>query len=299
MISILIPTYNYSVVKLVKQLHQQAIQENLVFEIIVLDDASTDDEIIKENLLIEKINFCRYQKLKKNIGRSNIRNLLSEKAQYNWLLFLDSDTEPTDSMFLKKYIEATHDKYKIVFGGIHYKEKYSENCNLRFRYGIKRESISLKERQKNPFQSFITMAFLIKKEVFKTVTFSDKLLQYGYEDTVFALQLKKNNFQILHINNTITHLNLDTNHEFIEKTKTSLNSLIRFNSANEIGNEDVKILKLSYSLKKIKILWLVILFYKLFRKGLINQLESKNPSLFCFDLFRLGYLCSLLQEKNA
>jgi glycosyltransferase involved in cell wall biosynthesis len=48
MLSILIPTYNYNTLLLVKTLQQQAIESKVVFEILVLDDASTDKQCSAE-----------------------------------------------------------------------------------------------------------------------------------------------------------------------------------------------------------------------------------------------------------
>ncbi|MBP7612167.1 MAG: glycosyltransferase, partial [Paludibacter sp.] len=41
MISILIPTYNYNITHLVTDLHQQAMETYVDFEIIVVEDGST------------------------------------------------------------------------------------------------------------------------------------------------------------------------------------------------------------------------------------------------------------------
>jgi hypothetical protein len=41
MISVLIPIYNFNVAKLVKDLHAQLVYANVVFEMILGDDAST------------------------------------------------------------------------------------------------------------------------------------------------------------------------------------------------------------------------------------------------------------------
>ena len=49
MLSILIPTYNYSIVELVSNVHKQAIIAKIQFELIVLDDCSKDQEIINNN----------------------------------------------------------------------------------------------------------------------------------------------------------------------------------------------------------------------------------------------------------
>ena len=40
MLSVLIPTYNYNAVSLVKELHKQLLDSNIVFEIICIDDGS-------------------------------------------------------------------------------------------------------------------------------------------------------------------------------------------------------------------------------------------------------------------
>ncbi len=49
MLSILIPTYNYNTFSLVEELTNQAIATGISFEIIVLDDGSTDQISLKEN----------------------------------------------------------------------------------------------------------------------------------------------------------------------------------------------------------------------------------------------------------
>ena len=40
MISILIPIYNFTVIDLVKSIHYQCINSNIIFEIIAIDDDS-------------------------------------------------------------------------------------------------------------------------------------------------------------------------------------------------------------------------------------------------------------------
>jgi len=67
MLSILIPTFNYNIVKLVKDLHQQALEQYIDFEIIVMEDGST--QFLVENKEIEKFKNCKYIVLDNNIGR--------------------------------------------------------------------------------------------------------------------------------------------------------------------------------------------------------------------------------------
>ena len=76
MLSILIPTYNYSIVELVRNVHKQAIIAKIQFELIVLDDCSKDQEIINDNNLIKELDFCVLYKNEKNLGRIKCQNWL-------------------------------------------------------------------------------------------------------------------------------------------------------------------------------------------------------------------------------
>jgi glycosyltransferase involved in cell wall biosynthesis len=265
---------------------------------LVLDDASTDKKIIEENSKINSLEHCRFQVLNENIGRSKIRNLLAEKAKYDWLLFFDADTFPSNSEFILKYIETFSKGSSVIFGGIDYPKKTSENFSLRHKYGAKRESLPIVERLKNPHRSFITMGFAIKKKVFETLKFNENLAGYGYEDSVFGYELQKNNISLLHIDNPVIHLNLETNADFIRKSQLALQNLLSFYKNGAIDDETVKILKTYLKLKNNKLLFGVRWFFNISKNKLLKNLNSPNPSLFLFDLYRLGYLSSL-KTKDA
>lgn len=298
MISILIPTYNYDVFPLVENIYRQCEKANIQYEIIVFDDASTNKEIAGKNSEINSLAHCSFQILPKNIGRSKIRNLLAEKAKFDWLLFLDADTFPSNSNFIQNYIDVFSTENPVIFGGIEYPEKTTKNFSLRYKYGKQRESLSFEKRLKNPYRSFITMGFAIKKVVFETIKFNENLAGYGYEDSVFAFELQKNNIPILHIDNPVIHLNLETNEDFIKKSKLALQNLYRFYETDAIDVDTVKILKTYSKLKSRNLLFGARLFFKIYERGLLKNLKSAKPSLFLFDLYRLGYLSSL-KSKNA
>ena len=90
-LSILIPTYNDLCVNLVDALRQQAEAADFAYEILVADDGSTDADVIARNSGINQWEHCQYLRQPKNIGRAAIRNYLAQTAQYDWLLFIDSD----------------------------------------------------------------------------------------------------------------------------------------------------------------------------------------------------------------
>src|ERR1044071_5613337 len=101
MLSILIPVYNFDVTGLAASL--QASETNIPFEIICLDDGSAPmfKAINKKIAGLENI---IYEELPQNIGRSKIRNLLAERAKYEYLLFLDCDSTAVSGRFLSSYV---------------------------------------------------------------------------------------------------------------------------------------------------------------------------------------------------
>ena len=90
MLSILIPVYNFNIVPLVKELHGQASRLSIPFEIIVLDDCSS--ELLRDqNKEVSSLPGVKFKILDRNIGRARIRNRLAEMAKYSSLLFMDCD----------------------------------------------------------------------------------------------------------------------------------------------------------------------------------------------------------------
>ncbi|HEY5592189.1 MAG TPA: glycosyltransferase, partial [Paludibacter sp.] len=102
MISILIPTYNYNITRLVADLHQQALETYVDFEIIVMEDGSK--LYVEENKAVNDFEFCRQIVLSKNIGRSAVRNKLADEAKYDHLLFMDCDAEVCSEHYVEKYV---------------------------------------------------------------------------------------------------------------------------------------------------------------------------------------------------
>ena len=85
MLSILIPSYNFEISKLIADLNKQATELQIKFEIVVIDDAS-NSYFRSKNSNIRKHDSVKYFELSENIGRSKIRNKLAEMANYQNLL---------------------------------------------------------------------------------------------------------------------------------------------------------------------------------------------------------------------
>jgi glycosyltransferase involved in cell wall biosynthesis len=298
MLSILIPAYNYDAFPLVEELNNQAIATGIRYEIIVLDDGSTDEISLNENLRINRFENCRFEKNETNIGRAKNLNKLAAKSQYSYLLFMDCDTFPKSKKFIATYVHSISEKDGTVFGGIAYKKKKpNEEKMLRWKYGSNREEITVLERNKNPYRTTLTSNFLIKKEVFNTIKFEEKIKSYGYEDLVFIQNLKAINHPIHHIDNPTYHLNYETSNVFLTKTKKALETL-QFIEANKIlTTAETKIQKTHQLISKMKLNKIIVLIFSKLQSIAERNLLSKNPSLFVFDLYKLGYYTTL-KSKN-
>ncbi|EJG03269.1 glycosyltransferase family 2 protein [Flavobacterium sp. F52] len=290
MLSILIPVYNYDVLPLVSELVKQCNSCGIIFEIICLDDAS--QRFILENQKINLFENASYSVLEKNIGRSAIRNLLAEKAVYENLLFLDADTIPVHDNFISNYISEIENK--AVFGGLLYENKKPlPEQILRWIYGKKREALSLSERNKNPSNTALVSNLLIKKEILNHFPFDENLTKYGYEDLLFFAILKSNQIEIKHIENPVFHLNLESSSLFLNKTKTALENLVLLDYLNKISKKESKIIRSFDRLKKLKLTSLFNFVFKKSEQKIERNLLSDKPSLFLFDIYKLGYYCFL------
>jgi glycosyltransferase involved in cell wall biosynthesis len=112
-ISVIIPIYNSSryINKCLKSLNNQNFKHS--FEIIIIDDASSDNsiEIIKK----KKLKNVTILRLKKNSGPSSARNIGIKNAKGEYIYFLDSDDTIKVYTFTKLYRAAKQNNYDIVF----------------------------------------------------------------------------------------------------------------------------------------------------------------------------------------
>lgn len=301
MLSVLLPVYNFDIRDLVASISSQAKLAGIPFEIIVVDDASSEQFRILGREA-EKFDGVKYIEEEKNLGRSKIRNKLADLAKYDNLLYLDCDSSIDNPDFLQNYIDEL-DKYEVIYGGrkYNYTLPYDDRLKLHWLHGIKREQIPVGVRSNEPNKSFMTNNFVISREAIEKVRFNEKIRGYGHEDTLFGYDLMKCNITIKHIDNPVIHLGLESSEEFLRKTREGILNLKRIMRIN--GNEKrlVKDITLLAYYKKFQHAGLEGLIRYVFQKSevrLRKNLMSKNPNLFLFDLYKLGYLCTIKAEQN-
>lgn len=295
MLSVCIPIFNFDVNLLVTHLHEQCVNAGIEFEILCIDDAS-DKKYVEFNSNISNLKNVNYTLLEENVGRSKIRNLLAQNARYNSLLFLDCDSELVDNDFIKRYVDSIKEG-AVIYGGRCYRNQPSEEANEYFRwwYGINREVISVQERKKSPYHSFMTNNFLIPKNTYLSIKLDENLKGYGHEDTLFGIELENQNVSICHINNPLCHIGLEEFDEFLRKTKEGIKNLV-FLSNKKMLSEEVRLLKFYKKIKAFGLDKSVLKYYQKNEQKIITKLQEKECNLKWFDVYKLGYLISLMRS---
>lgn len=295
MLSILIPIYNFDVVFFVKELSHQAKLCNVPYEILCFDDDSTQESKIK-NEELKTTQHVIYQELEKNVGRSKIRNLLAKKAKYQYLLFLDCDSKTNNNQFVKNYINQAKPDL-VVYGGRNYTTEKPVNKDMHFRwwYGVNRETISSNERTKQPYHSFMTNNFLIPKNIFQSIKFNEELIGYGHEDTLFGIELKKKSIGILHIENPLCHIGLETLEEFLNKTKQGLQNLYLLIKSGKV-DKTIKLYRYYDLVNRFGLSNKIFSYYKKNKTNIEKKLHEEEPNLRWFDIYKLGYFISLMKS---
>ena len=296
MLSILIPIYNYNAYPLVLELHRQCLECEIDFEILCQDDASKS-VLNSENEKINSLSNCIFTELKVNIAHRQNRNFLADKAQYENLLFIDGDSILIRSNYISNYISWLTN-FDIVYGGrLHPEICPSSNQKLRWKYGRFIEDKKVEKRNSAPFQSLLFNNTVIKKAWFDKVKFDSHLIKYGHDDTQLSYQLSKFNLKIKHIDNPVEHGDIDSNEDYLIKSKSSIENLIVLFEEEKINADFSRLISLLLIMNKLYLTNFISVIYKNIEGILIGNLKSKNPNLLIYNIFRIGYLCKISAEK--
>jgi glycosyltransferase involved in cell wall biosynthesis len=298
-LSILIPVYEYNATELIKDLLQQSLQVEIPLEIILIDDASSIDSFSNWATPFQDSKILQVTRLNQNIGRAAIRNSLIQKASFDWLLFLDTDTIPCSQNYLASFIPFLSSKYSCVCGGTAYRKEQPEaSRRLRWEYGKAREEISSILRNQNPFGTFTLNNLLIRKEVVLQFPLDDAIQKYGHEDTLLGMTLAANHIKMLHIDNFVYHEGLDTNEIFLAKIKQSVSTLVDLHTQRKLLS-DTKLIKLHKKLLRLKMNRLFASLIKPFIASIEKNLVGSNPSMFYMDVLKYWYFEECLFKFKA
>ena len=296
MLSILIPVFNRDIRASVRELHALALAETFPFEIICVDDGSSQD-IAVLNQEISTLDGVQYVRLEQNIGRAAIRNLLADKSNFDFLLFMDADFKIPHTDYLRRYLACCSGN-QVVIGGSLYLDCTPADpaLLLRWRYGTRREQLPLSKRRRMGWRAFTTHHFLIPSAAFSKVRFDESLRNYGHEDTLFGQNLKAAGFTLLHIDNPLLHQELDPAPVFLEKVAHSVQNLYDLQTQGKT---------IPSSLWGIFVWLRMTYLYRVFGKWfpfiepvLRRQLLGPYPRLWLLDLYKLMKICAIAYASS-
>ena len=294
-ISLLIPVYNYDIVALAHSMKGAIGKVPEFHEILIGDDASSQEFSDKYRSL--EGGGVRIISSEKNIGRAAMRNKLALEASGDYLLFLDADLMLTGTAeaFLQKYVAETGDA-QVICGGIKYYDSLPGDPDklLRWKYGKWREQRKASERNKRPYSDFSTFNVLIAKTVFSKIRFYEELKQYGHEDTLLSFQLKNAGINILHIDNNLIHEGIESNREYLDKVKLSLENLSMLYDRVTDKKSFCGVLTTLRHYRILKFARLNIILAAIFikyREKMELKLETGKGSNWLFVFYRMSMFC--------
>ena len=292
-LSILIPTYNYNARALVCELLQVIERESIDAEIIVGDDASSSETSWMDEVATwHHVQVIHYAE---NAGRAVHRNRMAEAAEGIWLLFIDCDARVDTDFSLKAYLDKSSEA-DVICGGLRHPDiNPVPEATLRYKYERAADRHrTATERSKNPYAQFTPFNLLIRRDVFLSIRFNEDCKEYGYEDALLGVELKQQHIPILHIDNPLVHIGLESNDIFLKKTETALKTLKslhgKLHGYSLLENTANK-------LRQWHLAWIVKHVLRISAKSMRRNLMGQHPNLTIFSLYKLGYFLNLSPQS--
>ena len=299
MISVLIPVYNIDVRELVQVLYRQLYASGIAYEILLLDDGSTE-ETIASNTACSFSENISFSKNDANRGRIYTRNKLAAQAQFSWLLFLDADCKIVAENFIEDYLKSVNDEVDVICGGTNYVSVIPEDCSYRLHWKYANERVGISNVRQVGKKGFLFNNILIRKSFYQQLQFPEILKGYGHEDTWVGIQIDHLQVKIKDINNPVLHDDLDTNEVFFQKQQSALNNLkaLATYTSEEILGRHVRIFRYYLYLRKTGLQNLFYQVIAIFEKRILANLFGCNPSLILFDLLRLKLFIRIMKNDK-
>lgn len=298
MFSVCIPVYRYNAVPLVRELVRQLAsvasgEEDLLYEILIYDDASPDDGDWGRQEL-RTIPHIDYVELPVNLGRAAIRNRMIRDARSLYCILLDADAE-IPANYLQSYqshlsnlqcdsAEWSFGKDLVVVGGRRYEtdRPADPELHLHWWYGRERESDVFHQTKKG-WLGFHSNNFLATRSLLLDHPFPESVDGYGHEDTHWGQQFTDTLVPLYQLNNPVIHLGLEANEVFLRKQHQAIRNLHRLK--NETPHLRTRLIDIAERFPR-----LVRLAGYLPENKLKNYLTSRPaPDLRALDLLKLKW----------
>lgn len=183
LVSVIIPTYNREKF-LERSVFSVLSQTYPLFEIIIVDDGSTDKTFEVASSLMRINDRIKYIRSERNLGAQAARNIGIRAAQGEWIAFLDSDDEWLPKR-LEKGLECAYSQnVSVIHSGCYL--KYEDEDSLKL-YGVPKLFGNVYPKLlSSPGPVF--PALLVRKECFERINYLDeKIVSYQEWDTSIRL----------------------------------------------------------------------------------------------------------------
>lgn len=173
--SVIVTTYNRSKILTERSLPSALNQDFGDFEVIVLDDCSTDDTRARVTEIQKGHPRLRYVRPPKNAGLAAARNRGAREARGEYVVFLDDD-DALDSSFLKTTVP--------ILDGL--PEEYGGVCGARIViYNDDQKEYALPSLETS-FYATIDDGWLLRRRIFNVIAYDESLR--SDEDADFGIQ---------------------------------------------------------------------------------------------------------------
>ncbi len=233
-LSICVPAYRYDVSDLIAAL--AAYEDAGLAEIIVHDDGTGDHDMLARmqyEASRQRI-AVRLVAADENRGRAAARNRAIAHARADWVLLLDADMLPDEADFLTRYLDAMDRAAApaVIVGGysLRHTSKHAGKALHRWQAEAS-ECIPAERRQEAPGRYVFSSNVLAHRSILDMIPFDESFAGWGWEDTDWGIRAAKF-FSVCHIDNTATHLGLDTDAVLMSKYARSGENFARLVKAH-------------------------------------------------------------------
>ena len=228
-------------------------------ELVILDDGTNDAELAaRVEIAVAALPFpARFVRLGKNEGRSKGRNRLVGHARAGHYLFLDSDMLPDTPTFIGDWLALiARENPAVAFGGFSLDQAPANRDHALHRVMAgQSDCLSAAERALMPEKIF-TSNLLVRADVFAAESFDEGFAGWGWEDVEWGMRVA-HRWPILHVENTATHLGLDTARTLTDKYEQSARNFARVVASHHAAISRYPSYKVARVLKRapLRALW--------------------------------------------
>ncbi len=221
-------------------------------ELVILDDGSGDPALAaRVQAAITHLPLpARFASLTTNEGRAKGRNRLVAHARGRHLLFLDSDMLPDSPQFIGNWLDliARQDP-AVAFGGFSLDQAPPQPAHdLHRAMAGHSDCLPALERAKTPEKIF-TSNLLVRADVFAAEAFDETFTGWGWEDVEWGMRVAQR-WPILHIENTATHLGLDSAATLADKYEQSVGNFSKVVASHHAAISRYPSYKVARALKR-------------------------------------------------